>query len=58
MNPELFNSLARSRRSANKNIPEVKDVAAVSCAVQNIYMSGSAYGLGSYWTTSGVTYRQ
>ena len=46
------------KKSANKNIPEVEDIAAVSCAVQNIYLSVSAYGLGGYWTTGGITYRQ
>ncbi|MBC7948281.1 MAG: nitroreductase [Chitinophagaceae bacterium] len=46
------------KRSANKNIPEVEDIAAVSCAVQNIYLSLTAYGLGGYWTTGGVTYRE
>ncbi|MBL7724061.1 MAG: nitroreductase [Chitinophagaceae bacterium] len=45
------------KKSANKNIPEVEDIAAVSCAVQNIYLSVSAYGLGGYWTTGGITYR-
>lgn len=45
------------KRSANKNIPEVEDVAAVSCAVENIYLSVTAYGLGGYWTTGGITYR-
>ncbi len=45
------------KKSVNKNIPEVEDVAAVSCAVQNIYLSVAAYGLGGYWTTGGITYR-
>jgi nitroreductase len=45
------------KKSANKNIPEIEDVAAVSCAVQNIYLSVTAYGLGGYWTTGGITYR-
>ena len=45
------------KRSVNKNIPEVEDIAAVSCAVQNIYLSVEAYGLGGYWTTGGITYR-
>ncbi len=45
------------KRSTNKNIPEVEDVAAVACAVQNIYLSLAAYGLGGYWTTGGITYR-
>ena len=46
------------KRSANPNIPEIEDVEAVACAVQNIYLSVSAYGLGGYWTTGGITYRE
>lgn len=46
------------KRSTNKNIPESEDIAAVACAVQNMYLSVTAYGLGGYWTTGGVTYRQ
>jgi len=34
------------RRTTTKNIPEI----------QNIYLSVTAYGLGGYWTTGGVTY--
>jgi nitroreductase len=45
------------KKSTNKNIPEVEDVAAVACAVQNMYLSVTAYGLGGYWTTGGITYR-
>lgn len=44
------------RRSEKKNIPESEDIAAVACAVQNIYLSVTAYGLGGYWTTGGITY--
>ncbi len=46
------------KKTPNKNIPEMEDIAAVSCAVQNIYLSVTAYGLGGYWTTGGVTYRE
>ncbi|HET9430378.1 MAG TPA: nitroreductase, partial [Chitinophagaceae bacterium] len=46
------------RRTTEKNIPEVEDIAAVACAVQNIYLSVTAYGLGGYWTTGGVTYME
>jgi len=46
------------KKTANKNIPEVEDVAAVACAVQNIYLSLTAYGLGGYWTTGGITYKE
>ena len=46
------------KRSVNKNIPEAEDIAAVACAVQNIYLSLTAYGLGGYLTTGGVTYKE
>lgn len=44
------------KRTTTKNIPELEDVEAVACAVQNIYLSVTAYGLGGYWTTGGITY--
>lgn len=37
-------------------VPEVEEVAAVGCAVQNLYLSATAYGLGGYWGTGGVTF--
>lgn len=46
------------KRTTTKNIPEIEDVEAVACAVQNIYLSVAAYGLGGYWTTGGVTYNE
>jgi len=46
------------KRSALKNIPEIEDIEAVACAVQNIYLSVTAYGLGGYWTTGGITYKE
>lgn len=46
------------KRTNNKNIPEIEDIEAVSCAVQNLYLSVTAYGLGGYWTTGGVTYKE
>jgi nitroreductase len=45
------------KRDPNKKFPEVEEIAAVSCAVQNIYLSTTAYGIGGYWTTGGVTYK-
>lgn len=45
------------KRDPNKRFPEIEDVAAVACAIQNIYLSVNAYGLGGYWTTGGVTYK-
>lgn len=46
------------KRDPNKKFPEVEEIAAVACAVQNIYLSVTAYGLGGYWTTGGPTYKQ
>ena len=43
------------KRTTVKNIPEVEDIAAVACSVQNMYLSLTAYGLGGYWTTGGIT---
>lgn len=46
------------KRTDNKNIPEIEDIQAVACAVQNIYLSVTAYGLGGYMTTGGITYKE
>jgi len=42
--------------STEITIPEIEEIAAVDCAVQNILLSAHAYGLGAYWSTGGVTY--
>jgi nitroreductase len=46
------------KRNTGSQIPEIEDIEAVACAVQNIYLSVAAYGLGGYWTTGGVTYNE
>jgi nitroreductase len=46
------------KRDPNKKHPEVEEIAAVVCAVENIYLSVTAYGLGGYWTTGGLTYNE
>ena len=45
------------KRTTVKNIPEIEDIMAVACAIENIYLSVNAYGLGGYLTTGGVTYK-
>jgi nitroreductase len=44
------------KRTLQPALPEMEEIAAVACAVQNIYLSLAAYGLGGYWSTGGVTY--
>jgi nitroreductase len=43
------------KRHADKNIPEFEEIAAVACAVQNMHLTATAYNVGCYWTTGGVT---
>jgi nitroreductase len=40
---------------ATGRIPEIEEIEAVACAVQNMYLTTTAYGIGSYWTTGGIT---
>lgn len=44
------------KKNMVKRIPEIEEIEAVACAVQNIYLSVTAYGLGGYWTSGGITY--
>lgn len=44
------------KRQESEKIPEIEEIEAVACAVQNMYLTCTAYGLGSYWGTGGVAY--
>ncbi len=44
------------KRQETEKIPEIEEVEAVACAVQNMYLTAAAYGLGAYWGSGGVTY--
>lgn len=46
------------KRQASEKIPEVEEVEAVACAVQNIYLTATAYGIGCYWGSGGITYHE
>ena len=46
------------KRDASKRIPEVEEIEAVACAVQNMYLTATAYGVGCYWGSGGVTYME
>ncbi len=39
------------KRDEAKRVPEIEEVAAVSCAVQNIYLSLQPMDLAGYWST-------
>ncbi len=43
-------------RDPKESVPEMEEVAAVSCAVQNMLLTAAANGVGCYWGTGGVTF--
>jgi nitroreductase len=43
------------KRDEAKRLPEWEELGAVFCAVQNMYLTASAYGVGCYLSTGGVT---
>ncbi len=40
----------------HEGLPEMEEIAATACAVENIYLSLAAYGIGGYWSTGGITF--
>jgi nitroreductase len=44
------------KRSLEVSIPEIEEITAVACALENLYLSTSAYNLGGYFSTGGITY--
>ncbi|GAA4836728.1 nitroreductase [Algivirga pacifica] len=45
-------------RQETERIPEVEEIEAVACAVQNMYLTIEAYGYGGYWSSGGITYME
>jgi nitroreductase len=43
-------------RDERKSVPEIEEAGSVFCAVQNMYLTATAYGLGGYLSTGGITY--
>lgn len=45
------------KRQETEKIPEVEEVCAVACAVQNMLLTAAAYNIGCYWSTGGPTFK-
>lgn len=43
------------KRDPKERVPEIEEVCSVACAVQNMHLTATAYGLGAYWSTGGLT---
>ena len=44
------------KRDERNSLPEIEEIGAVYCAIENMYLTASAYGIGSYLSTGGITY--
>lgn len=57
-NPFLANSVVAlvMKRDPKGKVPEIEEVEAVACAVQNLHLAASAVGLGVFWSSPAVTY--
>ena len=45
-------------RQKEERIPEIEEIEAVACAVQNMYLTCTAYGLGGFWSTPKLIYTE
>lgn len=43
------------KRDERKSVPEWEEMGAVFCAVENMYLTATAYGIGCYLSTGGIT---
>ena len=46
------------KRQAEEKILEIEEIEAVACAIQNIHLTCTAYGLGGFWSTPKLIYTQ
>ena len=44
------------KRDQRKGLPEIEEVGAVFCAVQNMQLTAAAYNVGCYLSTGGITF--
>ncbi len=44
------------KRDEKKSVPEMEELGAVYCAVQNMLLTAAAYDVGCYLSTGGITY--
>ena len=42
-------------RDEKKTVPEIEEMGAVFCALQNMYLTATAYNVGCYFSTGGIT---
>jgi len=48
--------IAVMKRGTNEKIPQLEEIAAASAAIENILIGATAAGVGSFWSTGGLTH--
>ncbi|MEJ6505796.1 MAG: nitroreductase [Crocinitomicaceae bacterium] len=43
-------------RQKEEKIPEIEEIQAVACAIQNMQLTANAYGIGSFWSSPKLIY--
>lgn len=43
-------------RDSREKIPEIEEIEAVACAIQNMHLTATAYGIGAFWSTPKFIY--
>jgi nitroreductase len=46
------------KRQPEEKISEIEEIQAVACAIQNMHLSCTAYGLGGFWSTPKLIYSE
>jgi nitroreductase len=46
------------KRQPEEKISEIEEIQAVTCAIQNMHLSCTAYGLGGFWSTPKLIYSE
>jgi nitroreductase len=46
------------KRQETEKIAEIEEIEAVACAVQNMHLTCTAYGLGGFWSTPSIIYHE
>lgn len=66
--PERFDNLLKKpmlsshiiavamKRDEKRSVPEIEEIGAVFCAIQNMLLTAAAYDIGCYLSTGGITY--
>lgn len=49
-------ALCMKRTETGKVPPRIEEEYAVACAIENMYLTAAAHGVGCFWSTGGITY--